>query len=83
MQSGSTLSLLDGVRNYAAFAGVSFGTAVYAATMAPAIEVGLEHEIGSLEPGKRADLLILNADGTPAQVMCGGVFCGSANRGAV
>ena len=81
--AGSTLSLLDGVRNYAAFAGVSFGTAVYAATMAPAIEVGLEHEIGSLEPGKRADLLILNADGTPAQVMCGGVFCGSANRGAV
>ena len=81
--AGSTLSLLDGVRNYAAFAGVSFGTAVYAATMAPAIEVGLAHEIGSLEPGKRADLLILNADGTPAQVMCGGVFCGSANRGAV
>ena len=81
--AGSTLSLLDGVRNYAAFAGVSFGTAVYAATMAPAIEVGLAHEIGSLEPGKRADLLILNADGTPAQVMCGGVFCGSASRGAV
>ncbi len=81
--AGSTLSLLDGVRNYSAFAGVSFGTAVYAATMAPAIEVGLEREVGSLEPGKRADLLILNADGTIFDVMCGGVFRRSGDRSVV
>ena len=68
--AGSTLSLLDGVRNYAAFAGVSFGTAVYAATMAPAIEVGLEHEIGSLEPGKDADIAIFDGNLFDSMSLC-------------
>ena len=72
--AGSTLSLFDGVKNLCAFAGVSFEEAVYAATMAPAREVGLEGEIGSLEVGKRADLLILDEDGQAIeQVICGGV----------
>lgn len=73
--AGSTLSLLDGVYAYSRFAKVSFGEAVYAATMAPAREIGLEHEIGSLEPGKRADLLILGQDGYPEEVFCAGSPC--------
>ena len=77
--AGSTLSLLDGVYNYADFAGVSFGEAVFAATMAPAVEVGLEQEVGSLEPGKRADLLVLGSDGKPVQILCGGVSCLAAS----
>lgn len=74
--AGSTLSLFDGVKNLCAFAGVSFEEAVYAATMAPAREVGLEGEVGSLEVGKRADLLVLDQDGQAIeQVICGGVCC--------
>lgn len=73
--AGSTLTLLDGVYNYARFAGRSFGEAVYAATMAPALEVGLADELGSLAPGKRADALIVGKDGRPDAVLCGGRIC--------
>ena len=72
--AGSTLSMWKAVKNYRTFAGVSFEDAVYAATMAPAVEVGLTDEIGSLEPGKRADLLILGDYLTIDRVMVGGVF---------
>lgn len=73
--AGSTLTLLDGVYNYARFAGRPFGEAVYAATMAPALEVGLADELGSLAPGKRADALIVGEDGRPDAVLCGGRIC--------
>jgi N-acetylglucosamine-6-phosphate deacetylase len=77
--AGSTLSLFDGVKNLCAFAGIPFGEAVYAATMAPALEVGLEGEVGSLDVGKRADLLILDRAGQAVeQVICGGVCCTGA-----
>ena len=36
--------------------------AIAAATYNPAFVVGHEHEVGSLEPGKRADFLILDCD---------------------
>jgi N-acetylglucosamine-6-phosphate deacetylase len=42
--------------------------------MAPALEVGLADEIGSLEVGKRADLLILEDEGAIGRVMCGGYW---------
>lgn len=70
--AGSTLSLLDGVYNYSRFADLPLEDAIYAATMAPAREVGLDGEVGSLEVGKRADLLILGEDGRPEQVFCAG-----------
>ena len=56
--AGSTLTMWEAVQNLCDFAGVSLEDAVYAATMAPALEVGLGDEIGSLEVGKRADLLV-------------------------
>ena len=70
--AGSTLSMWEAVCNLQAFAGVSLEDAVYAATMAPALEIGLASEIGSLEAGKRADLLILEHDGSIGTVFCGG-----------
>lgn len=73
--AGSTLSLWEAVQKLQSFAGVSIEQAVYAATMAPALEVGLEREVGSLEPGKRADLLLLNDSATVGRVMCGGRWC--------
>lgn len=71
--AGSTLSLWEAVKNLVLFADISLGEAVYAATMAPALQVGIAHEVGSIEVGKRADLLLLDtACESIARVMCGG-----------
>ena len=70
--AGSTLSMWEAVRNLQDFAGATFGDAVYAATMAPAREIGLEGQIGSIEAGKRADLLILEEDNAIGLILCGG-----------
>lgn len=72
--AGSTLSLLEAVKNLVTFADISLGEAVYAATMAPASQVGLSHEIGSVSVGKRADLLLLDTDCNLLRVMHGGVL---------
>lgn len=71
--AGSTLHLLDGVRNLAAFAGISFGQALYSATVAPAKAIGLDAVIGDIAPGRRADLLLLDGDFTLKGVLLGGV----------
>ena len=42
--------------------GLSLEEALSAATIGGATSVGLENEVGSIEVGKRADLLILNSD---------------------
>ena len=73
--AGSTLSMWEAVRNLSLFADIPFEDAVYAATMAPALEVGLADKLGSLEVGKRADLLVLEPDLTAIhRVMCGGLW---------
>lgn len=71
--AGSTLSLWEAVRNLRAFAGVTLGEAVYAATLAPAKQVGLDQEIGSIDVGKRADLLLVDRGETIVRVMRDGV----------
>ena len=70
--AGSTLHLLDGVKNLAAFANIPFEQALYCATAAPAKAMGLDAVIGSLECGKRADMLLLDEDFNVACVWCGG-----------
>ncbi len=70
--AGSTLSMWQAVLNLRDFADISFEDALYAATMAPAAEVGLESELGSLELGKRADLLVLDPGLSIDRIMCGG-----------
>ena len=72
--AGSTLSMWEAVQNLCAFAGADFTDAVYAATMAPAYEAGLETEVGSIEVNKRADLLILDDEHTIGRIMCGGYW---------
>ena len=70
--AGSTLHLLDGVKNLAAFAGIPFEQALYCATAAPAAAMGLGDTIGELAVGKRADMLLLDADYNVCRVFCGG-----------
>ena len=72
--AGSTLSMWEAVTNLRDFADTTLENAIYAATMAPALEVGLADEIGSIEAGKRADLLVLDGDDAIHRVMCGGYW---------
>lgn len=57
--AGSVTNLHQEVKNLVAF-GIPFEQAVKAATLTPARAIGLEQEIGSIAPGKRADLVVLN-----------------------
>lgn len=57
--AGSVTNLHQEVKNLVGF-GVPFEQAVKAATLTPAEAIGLEGEIGSIEPGKRADLVVLD-----------------------
>ena len=74
--AGSTLSMWEAVCNLRDFAATTLENAIYAATMAPAREIGLEDEIGSIEVGKRADLLVLEDDDTIGPILCGGYVHG-------
>ena len=58
--AGSTLSLIDGVKNLAAFTGITFTEALYHATAAPAKMLGIFDSVGSLEVGKIANMLVLD-----------------------
>lgn len=59
--AGSVTNLHQEVKNLVGW-GVPFEQAVKAATLTPAMQIGMEKEIGSIEPGKAADLVILDKD---------------------
>lgn len=69
--AGSTLHLLDGVKNLAAFAGIEFAQALYHATAAPAGALGLD-TLGEIAPGKRADMILLDGAYDVKGVFVGG-----------
>ena len=56
--AGSVTNLHQEIKNLVSF-GVPFEQAVKAATLIPARAIGLDGEIGSIAPGKRADLVVL------------------------
>ena len=58
--AGSTLNLLDGVKNLMDFAGANLADAVICATRNPAKNVGLYDRIGSIAVGKAADFAVLD-----------------------
>ncbi len=72
--AGSTLSMWQAVLNLRDFAAIPLEHALYAATMAPALAVGLNREIGSVEAGKRADLLIVDNALSIRHILCGGAW---------
>jgi len=63
--AGSTLNLLQGVQNLTAFCGIPFGEALRCATVTPAAYLGLQGERGTLSPGARADLFLLQNENDP------------------
>ena len=69
--AGSSISVLKAVQNVVSF-GIPLEDAVYAGSMAPAKVIGKDDEIGSIEPGKYADFLLLDADLNLKAVYIGG-----------
>jgi len=58
--AGSTTSVAEGMRRAVRF-GVPMEVALQAVTLNPAKAAGLDHLLGSLKPGKRADVVILDS----------------------
>lgn len=58
--AGSVTNLHEEVRNLASW-GIPLGQALRAASLTPAKAIGMDKEIGSIEPGKRADLVVLDS----------------------
>lgn len=70
--AGSLINLMDGVRNVVGFAEIPLEEAVAMATINPARVLGLDHIIGSIEVGKRADLVAIDDDIKVHRVFCRG-----------
>lgn len=70
--AGSTLTLAAAVRNTVLHSGVPLAAAVTAATRTPARVLGIDDRVGTLAPGKDADLVVLDADLRVIAVMAGG-----------
>ncbi|GAB3993716.1 N-acetylglucosamine-6-phosphate deacetylase [Glycomyces albus] len=71
--AGSTITLLDAVRNAVTLAGQSMAAAVQMAAATPAELLGLT-DVGSLEPGRFADAVVLDDDLHLISVMRRGVW---------
>ena len=69
--AGSVITMLDAVKMMKAIGAGETDIARMAATN-PAKVLGLDHELGSIEEGKRADLVALNEAGIVKLVMLGG-----------
>ena len=59
--AGSTANLFDCMRR-AVGMGVPLGQAVRSASTNPARAIGIQHDYGSLEPGKLANIILLDED---------------------
>lgn len=70
--AGSCLTLDQAIRNACRYADVPLLDAVAACTLRPARLLGLESEHGTLRPGSRADLVLLDADGHVLETWIGG-----------
>lgn len=70
--AGSTLSMIDGIKNVIKFLNISLEDAVQMATVNPAKQLGLYDRKGSIEVGKDADLVVLNKDLEVVMTICRG-----------
>jgi len=58
--AGSALDMATAVRNAVRRAGIPLGDALRMASTVPAKFLGLDHDIGALAPGMRADMVVLD-----------------------
>lgn len=58
--AGSTLKLIDGIKNMVEKVSVEMLDAVNMASIVPAKVIGIDHEQGSIETGKKANLTIID-----------------------
>jgi N-acetylglucosamine-6-phosphate deacetylase len=72
--AGSTLTMDNALRNAVRLAGVSLVDAAISAALTPARALGLADQVGSLENGKQADLVVLDEDLRVASVMRKGAW---------
>jgi N-acetylglucosamine-6-phosphate deacetylase len=72
--AGSVITMLDAVRTMRSL-GLSYVDIAQMASTNPARLLGLDHECGSVEPGKRADLVALDAHGNVHLALQGGAVC--------
>lgn len=77
--AGSALSMNAAVRNMSDLAGVPLLECIRMATATPARVLGLQDEIGVLEPGARADIAVCNADMSVWKVFVGGELAYAAD----
>lgn len=73
--AGSTLTMSEGLRRAVLDSGLSVEQASRAASANPARVLGLQTSIGSIAPGRRADLVVLDDDLRLTAVMAGGSWC--------
>ncbi len=78
--AGSALHIDQAVRNLMSYADIPFQTAIVNATRSPARLLGIERDLGTIEPGKRADLSIWDASYNVLATIVGGVTVYGASR---
>ena len=71
--AGSDLDMAQAVRNAVAMMGVGLETAVRMASAVPAAVLGLGGVTGAIAPGLRADLVLVDADGSVLETWIGGL----------
>jgi N-acetylglucosamine-6-phosphate deacetylase len=70
--AGSDLDMASAVRNAVEMLGVDPADALRMASLAPAQFLGLDHELGRIAPGLRADLALLDPEGHVVTTWIGG-----------
>lgn len=71
--AGSVTNLYDCMKKSIAM-GIPKESAIKAATINPARSIGVDKIVGSIEVGKRADILIVNEDMILETIMIGGII---------
>ena len=77
--AGSILRMNQGIKNFYTHGRLALHEAVNLASKNPAEELGLYHKIGSITPGKDADLIIMSEDLAILQTYCKGQLVYSAD----
>ena len=73
--AGSTLTMDQALRNAVKLSGLSIERASAAASLTAARALGLDRELGSIAPGRCADLVVLDDDLQVTEVMASGKWC--------